>query len=926
MPARACAAARFTRSLDARYGAAIASAVLGPKPRAGLLAAARAFLACPEREGSPSYRFLRACFAAARAICGAGAFVPDVAVASAATGTSSVEPTSLCVVWKPARFSSDVDALLRALEAAAVAPLGYSVPRGREPRSQGSPPRADGLTPDRRSTVALVLCAFTTEFVRTLGFRLPSAREDGQIAVRCLFDPAWRDVSAPTLRGLPSAMDAWCAVYDLAATRQPLELAVRASRGPPGSRASASEGRPRADEEHEPRYRLSAFVVDGARRSPLYRAAREGGACAGQSLAFAAALSNYVPAIGRLGIEPSVELGVNELADFILDAAPLLARFGTALVLPKELRSLARPKPALSAQKRRAANTYLDLATAFSFDWSVAIGDERLSLKDFSALVESGRRLVRWKGLWVRLEPAEAARIMATVAGKKPLGVLEGLRTALSGEVEADGALPAFIDLTLGRGGRADPVPEELLATLRPYQERGFRWLAGYLQSGLGCLLADDMGLGKTVQTIAAMLALKSAGRLERGALVCAPASLLTNWQRELSRFAPSLSLCLYHGPQRRRTGADVTLSSYETAQRDRKRLSASAWSLVILDEAHYIKNPDSARAKALKSLNADARLALTGTPVENNLSELWSIFDFALPGYLGGRSYFGAAYGRPIELDRSEEAAERLRRVSSPFILRRLKTDTEIAPELPDKLVVDEYATLRPEQAALYEAIADEGLARIEAAEPEERLGLVLALITALKQAANHPRNYDKESPGRSDRSGKARLLVAILEAAFEAGERVLVFSQYVEMLGILTGIASEELGVEPLLLHGGMAKRRRDEAVDAFQAGHGPGLMLVSLKAGGVGLNLTAATRVIHYDLWWNPAVEAQATDRAYRIGQAKNVFVHRLITRDTIEERIDAMIAGKRELSALTVRAGESWIGALSDAELRELVALR
>jgi len=345
-----------------------------------------------------------------------------------------------------------------------------------------------------------------------------------------------------------------------------------------------------------------------------------------------------------------------------------------------------------------------------------------------------------------------------------------------------------------------------------------------------------------------------------------------------------------------------------------------------VLDEAHYIKNPDSGRAKSVKAIKADRRLALTGTPVENYLAELWSIFDFALPGYLGTLARFSAEFRKPIELDRSPEAADRLRRATAPFIMRRLKTDKAVAADLPDKLVVDEYATLVPAQVALYEAIAGEGLARIQSAGDENRLGLVLALITALKQASNHPRNYDKESAGSSDRSGKARLLVALLESAFEAGERVLVFSQYVEMLEILSGVVRDELGVEPYLLHGGMSKKRRDEQVDRFQAERGPGVFLISLKAGGVGLNLTAATRVVHYDLWFNPAVENQATDRAFRIGQSRNVFVHRLITRNTIEERIDAMIASKRELSELTVRSGESWIAALGDAELRELVALR
>jgi SNF2 family DNA or RNA helicase len=346
----------------------------------------------------------------------------------------------------------------------------------------------------------------------------------------------------------------------------------------------------------------------------------------------------------------------------------------------------------------------------------------------------------------------------------------------------------------------------------------------------------------------------------------------------------------------------------------------------VVLDEAHYIKNPDSRRARAVKAIKASRRLALTGTPVENNLAELWSVFDFALPGYLGSLPRFTAEYRRPIELDRSEEAAGRLRAVTAPFIMRRLKTDAAIVADLPDKVIVDEYAVLTPAQAALYEAVAGEGMARVSSADPESRLGVVLALVTALKQVSNHPRNYDKESPGGSERSGKSRLLLALLGSAFEAGERVLVFSQYVQMLDILAGLVRDELGVEPYILHGGLSRKQRDEQVRRFQEGHGPGVFLVSLRAGGVGLNLTAATRVVHYDLWFNPAVENQATDRAFRIGQTKNVFVHRLVTKDTIEERIDAMIASKRGLSDLTVRAGESWIADLGDDELRELLALR
>jgi superfamily II DNA or RNA helicase len=892
---RTFAAARFDvvpASDGSPRGLRIASPVLGPRGEAGPLAASRLFAACGERDGSASYRFLRAFFSAARSLASACAFTPDV----------REEGGRFSVVWKPARFLSDVDALLSALEPVATAP---------------SPAGDSKTVPDRRSTIDTLAAAFLTELAGAVGFTLGSVRENGDPAARALFGTRSVPCAAPGQRALPGALDAWLSVYDMAADRTPLELKVSASR------TAASGG-------EEPSYRLSASVVgeDGS-RTALRRAARSGGKGAADALAFAALLSNFVPALGRLGVDAFAELDGKELADFVVDAAPLLRRFGVALVLPKELRRLATPKPALRATRKAGLVSYLDMATAFSFDWTVAIGDERLSPAEFSALLESGLRLVRWRGEWVRLDPGEAARVLARVSARKAPGAMEALRTALSGDAEADGELGAAVDFLVGPGRLAAdeaPVPPSLLATLRPYQERGYRWMLGNFERGLGCLLADDMGLGKTVQTIAAILALKESGRLEGGALVCAPASLLTNWERELGRFAPSLSLCLYYGHARRRKPADVTLTSYETWIRDRKKTAGVEWSLVALDEAHYIKNPDSARAKAIKAVKAERRLALTGTPVENNLAELWSVFDFALPGYLGTLARFSAEYRGPIEIDRSEASADALRKAIAPFIMRRLKTDAAVAADLPDKIVVDEYAELTLEQAALYEAVASEGLGNVSSAGAESRLGLVLALITALKQASNHPRNYDKESSGTSERSGKSRLLVALLESAFEAGERVLVFSQYVEMLDVLAGIVRDELGVEPYLLHGGMTKRRRDEQVDRFQSERGPGVFLVSLKAGGVGLNLTAATRVVHYDLWFNPAVENQATDRAFRIGQSRNVFVHRLITRGTIEERIDAMIASKRELSELTVRSGESWIAELGDDELRDLVALR
>ncbi|MFZ3111201.1 MAG: DEAD/DEAH box helicase, partial [Rectinemataceae bacterium] len=365
------------------------------------------------------------------------------------------------------------------------------------------------------------------------------------------------------------------------------------------------------------------------------------------------------------------------------------------------------------------------------------------------------------------------------------------------------------------------------------------------------------------------------------------------------------------------------TLTSYETFQRDQKKLEDREWDLVVLDEAHLIKNPDTKRSKALKLVKSSRRLALSGTPVENHLGELWSIFDFVLPGYLRTLDRFARDYRKPIEVEKSAEQVARLRCITAPFLMRRLKVDKSIIADLPDKIVTDEYANLTPEQAALYESVVRDYMAKIEESEGIARRGLILALITALKQVCNHPRNYDKESDPISERSGKARLLAAILDVAMEAGEKVIVFSQYVEMLEILRTVIEHDLGVEPFILHGGLTKTKRDAAIDGFKAFQGPGVFLISLKAGGLGLNLTEATRVIHYDLWFNPAVENQATDRAFRIGQRKNVFVHRLITKDSFEEKINATLLAKRELADLAVSAGETWLTELGNAELAALV---
>jgi SNF2 family DNA or RNA helicase len=432
------------------------------------------------------------------------------------------------------------------------------------------------------------------------------------------------------------------------------------------------------------------------------------------------------------------------------------------------------------------------------------------------------------------------------------------------------------------------------------------------------------MGLGKTVQSIAVCLRLKEEGLLGEPALIIAPASLLENWERELGRFAPSLKVGRYHGAGRRfKTGKDVFLTTYQTAVRDSAKLAERGFSLLIVDEAHLMKNAETRGARTVKGIRARYRFALSGTPVENRLEDLRSLFDFILPGYLGTEAQFKKEYRYPIEVERRKDRAGELRRITAPFLLRRLKTDKAIAGELPGKVSINEYAALEKGQAALYESIVAGALEKSAAMEePAGRSALILGLLTGLKQVCDHPRVYDKESPAVSALSGKAQLLTALLEEILANREKVLVFSQYVETLDCLREIILNELGEAAPVYYGGLSQKKRNEVIDRFQTDPACKILLVSLRAGGLGLNLTAASRVIHYDLWYNPAVENQATDRAFRIGQKRNVFVHRFITRNSFEEKIDAMLQSKRELAEMTVSSGESWLARMSHDELRSL----
>ena len=477
-------------------------------------------------------------------------------------------------------------------------------------------------------------------------------------------------------------------------------------------------------------------------------------------------------------------------------------------------------------------------------------------------------------------------------------------------------------------------TPPGFHGRLRPYQERGLAWLTFLGHLGLGACLADDMGLGKSPTTLALLAAERTVEAPPGPTLLVCPMSVVGNWQREAERFTPGLAVHVHHGAERltgpafRETAeqADLVVTTYALAARDRDALAEVPWARIVLDEAQNVKNSAARQSQAVRSLRAPRRVALTGTPVENRLAELWSIMEFLNPGLLGSARAFRARFAVPVERFHDEDAATLLKRLTGPFVLRRVKTDRSVIADLPAKLEMKVYCNLTREQATLYQAVVDDMLARVEQSEGIERRGLVLATMLKLKQVCNHPAQLLADASGLGGRSGKLERLEELLEEALTAGDKALVFTQFAEFGQQLQRHLAIRLDREVLYLHGGTPKKARDQLVTRFQSDGGPALFLLSLKAGGTGLNLTAANHVVHFDRWWNPAVEDQATDRAFRIGQRRDVQVRKLVCVGTLEERIDRMIEEKRGLAARIVGTGEAWLTELSTGELRELVALR
>mgnify|MGYP000680863697 FL=1 len=639
----------------------------------------------------------------------------------------------------------------------------------------------------------------------------------------------------------------------------------------------------------------------------------------------------------------ALDLNLNEVYKIITQTAYYLQKAQIEVILPKELVNIVVPRASINAKVK--ASRSQDLADIFNnsssskislddildFSYEIAIGNDKISVEEFNKLVENSNGLIKYKNKYVLIDKEESKKIFEQIAKAnfKSMSRMELIHASMSGQLaqydfDYDDAFARVIqDFT-------KPIdvtpPETLKGELRPYQQTGLKWLWTNVSKGFGVCMADDMGLGKTIQIISLILKMKEEGNLKKPVLVICPTTLMGNWMKELQMFAPSLDAVIYHGAERQLdVKHDVILTTYAIMRIDVEELKKQSWGMVIVDEAQNIKNPDTAQTLAIKTLKADVKVAMTGTPVENRLTELWSIFDFINQGYLGSLREFQKSYAIPIERFKENSRAAKLKMSVSPFVLRRLKTDKHVISDLPEKMVLNEYCYLSKPQAVLYEKTLNEMMEKISSFSGINRRGNIFKLITALKQICNHPYQFLKSGEMGRELSGKMDKCISTVQSILDNGEKTLIFTQYKEMGEILCKVIAEECSTEPLFFHGSLTVPQREELINRFQNEDDAKVMILSLKAGGTGLNLTSATNVIHYDLWWNPAVEDQATDRTYRIGQDKNVMVHRMITLGTFEEKIDEMLKAKKELADLAVYEGEKIITELSDEEIYEIFTL-
>ncbi len=637
-----------------------------------------------------------------------------------------------------------------------------------------------------------------------------------------------------------------------------------------------------------------------------------------------------------------------EAYEFLAAEATALEQAGYGIMLPswwtsKSARAKLAARVSVQLPKMKGYGG-LSLDAIMRFKWEIALGGQKITLEDLEEIAEMKSLLVRVRGQWMEVSASDIqSAIKFLKKGKGRAQFKDVIRMALGAEetpggleidgVKSTGRLAEVLGQIDGTVGIRDlDHPEGFSGTLRPYQVRGYSWLSFLRQWGLGGCLADDMGLGKTVQTLALVQRDWQAGN--RPVLLVCPTSVVDNWYREAARFTPGLPVMIHHGTGRMRGAAfrkaaekqAIVISSYGLIQRDADMFGKVGWDGVVLDEAQNIKNPETKQARAVRSLGAQYRLALTGTPVENNVGDLWSIMEFLNPGFLGTREEFRRKFFVPIQAKQDAEAAEHLKRATGPFILRRLKTDKSIISDLPEKMEAKVFCPLTEEQASLYASVLDECMRDLKASEGIQRKGIILSTISKLKQVCNHPAQFLSDGSGIAGRSGKLARLTEMLSEVVESGDRALVFSQFAEMGHMLKRHLQETFGLEVLFIHGSVPRGQRTRMVERFQNDpDGPQIFILSLKAGGTGLNLTAANHVFHFDRWWNPAVEDQATDRIFRIGQKRNVQVHKFICAGTLEEKIDGMIERKVRVARMVVGTGEKWLTELSDDDLRDMLSL-
>ena len=639
----------------------------------------------------------------------------------------------------------------------------------------------------------------------------------------------------------------------------------------------------------------------------------------------------------------ALDLNLGEVYKIITQTAYYLQKAQIEVILPDELVNVIVPRASINARVKASrsgdlldifnttSSSAISLDEILDFSYEIALGNDKLSLEEFQELVKGSQGLVKYKDKYILIDQDESKKIFEKIAkaDHSKMTRMKLIHASMSGQLEDfdfdyDEAFANILkDFT--KPVEVDP-PKGLKGELRPYQQTGLKWLWTNVSKGFGCCMADDMGLGKTIQVISLILKLKEEEKLKKPVLVVCPTTLMGNWMKELQLFAPDLKATTYHGLDRQlNTNVDIILTTYAIMRIDIEELKKQQWGMIIVDEAQNIKNPDTAQTLAVKILKSDIKIAMTGTPVENRLTELWSIFDFINAGYLGSLKEFQKSYAIPIERFKETSRATKLKMSVSPFVLRRLKTDKHVISDLPEKMVLNDYCYLSKNQAVLYEKTLNEMMEKISGFTGINRRGNIFKLITALKQICNHPYQFLKSGDMNKESSGKMEQCIQLVQSIIDNDEKTLIFTQYKEMGDILTHVIEEECNTTPLFFHGSLNVNQREEMINKFQTDTDTKVMILSLKAGGTGLNLTSATNVIHYDLWWNPAVEDQATDRTYRIGQDKNVMVHRLITLGTFEEKIDEMLKSKKELADMAVYEGEKIITELSDEEIYEIFTL-